>query len=108
MAIGTILFIHRSRYVYFSECPKEVACILGISTTTVRSYCRCGELTAYTDNGLRILVSSRELIETRREFDRDYNWYRNAMGHSGWKSITKDESYTIEHGTLCSVRIGGN
>ncbi len=30
------------------------------------------------------------------------------MGHSGWKSITKDESYSIEHGTICSVRIGGN
>ncbi len=25
MAIGTILFIHRSRYLYFSECPKERA-----------------------------------------------------------------------------------
>src|SRR5229473_844007 len=87
---------------------KEVACILGISTTTVRSYCRCGELTHYTYDGIRILVSSRELIEKRREFDRDYNWFSDAMARSGWKRITKDESYYIEHGTICSVRIGGN
>ncbi len=84
----------------------EAARILGVSTTTVRSYCRRDELTAYTDNFRRILISYRELTSYMREFNRRYYWYRTAMECYGWENIAEYD--VIEHGTLCSVRIRGN
>jgi len=87
---------------------REAARVLGVSTTTVRKYCELGKLTAYTDNGSRIIISSRQLARMIRKFEIDYTIYRSRMVKTGWREVSKDESYSIHRGTLCRVRVGGN